>query len=115
MSFQSFQQRLDSITSNVAQKDKAGAYCSLLGQALDGSAAVLSNVQLVLRSAFDETPVIARQVLSDYLKFLKEKNFDNTLLQSLIRAALELVQPRGVTFDEQVTSGLFVNRVVKPR
>ena len=105
----SFQQKLDNITSNVAQKDKASAYCSLLGQVFDGSTGILSNVQLVLRTAFDETPVIARQVLSDYVKFLKEKKSDDgTLLQSLIRAALELVQPRGVTFDEQVTSELFV-------
>jgi COP9 signalosome complex subunit 4 len=98
----SIQRKLEDISSISIQKDKSTAYSALLSDILVKSRST-ADVQAVLRSAVNETPVVARQVLSELVKSLNDANFpDSSVLQSLLRAALEVAQPRGVTFEEQV-------------
>lgn len=98
----SIQRKLDDISSISIQKDKSSAYSALLSDILSKSRSA-TEVQAVLRSVVNETPVVARQVLSELVKYLKDGKFpDAVVLQSLLRAALEVAQPRGVTFEEQV-------------
>lgn len=100
----SIQQKLANISSISVQKDKTGAYSALLSDLLaNASPATVNDVQALLRTAVNETPVVARQVLSELVKSLKEGRVsDSELLQSLLRTALEVAAPRGVTFEEQV-------------
>ncbi|KAF9510825.1 hypothetical protein BS47DRAFT_1331456 [Hydnum rufescens UP504] len=100
----SIQRKLEDISFISIQKDKSTAYSALLSDILVKSRST-ADVQAVLRSAVNETPVVARQVLSELVKSLKDADFpDPSVLQSLLRASLEVAQPRGVTFEEQVTS-----------
>lgn len=55
-----------------------------------------------------ETPVVARQVLSELVKLLQDQTSAlGQSLQGVLQAVLKIVAPRGVTFDEQASLGFF--------
>lgn len=104
---------LASISRISTQKEKGSAYCALLGTVISKSTSPsVQEVENILTAAVSETPVVARQVLSELVKLLKEKAGQIDVLQEILQRSLAIVTPRGVTFDEQVhvrSSGLHVD------
>lgn len=91
------------------QKDKAPAYVSLLGSELSKKPAPnLSEIESIVTAVVTETPVVARQVLSELVKLLQDQTSAlGQSLQGVLQAVLKIVAPRGVTFDEQASLGFF--------
>jgi len=90
------------------QKDKAPAYITLLTSKISASPnPSTSEIEAVVNAVVAETPVVARQVLSELARLLVEgASSIKDALQDVLRAVLRIVGPRGVTFDEQVNSRL---------
>lgn len=62
-----------------------------------------ADVEAIVTAAVAETTVVARQVLSELVKLLREQKIeDSEVLQAILKGFLDVIAPRGVTFDEQV-------------
>lgn len=95
---------LSQISQISVQKDKANAYCNLLGTTVSARPnPKTSDVEAIIAAAVAETTVVARQVLSELVKLLREQKFeDGEVLQAMLKGSLAVISARGVTFDEQV-------------
>lgn len=96
---------LADISRISTQKDKAPAYITLLTNklsALPNPSA--SEIEVIVNALVAETPVVARQVLSELARLLAEGTSSRRdALQDILQAVLQIVAPRGVTFGEQVS------------
>lgn len=89
--------------SQLAQKDKAPAYVTLISNELSASPSSPRGIESIVNAVLAETPVVARQVLAELAKLLQDRaSALGDSLQDILRAVLAIVAPRGVTFDEQV-------------
>jgi hypothetical protein len=88
------------------QKDKAPAYITLLANKLSTSPTPsTSEIEAIVNAVVAETPVVARQVLSELARLLVEgASSIQHALHDVLQAVLKIVAPRGVTFDEQVST-----------
>lgn len=99
---------LADISRISAQKDKAPAYVSLLSSELaKAPSPPIRDIETIVNAVLGETPVVARQVLTELAKLLRDRAsvLGGELLQDLLRSVLSIIGPRGVTFDEQVSCG----------
>jgi COP9 signalosome complex subunit 4 len=96
------------LSSISAQKDKSTAYSELLQNILNQpqdqiSPALLTYVGLIINR---DQPgiVVARQVLSELVDALENKKLEDTeVRKKLIEDILETLQPRLVSYEEQVS------------
>lgn len=95
---------LEDISRISIQKDKAPAYIALLANKLSTSpTSSTSDIEVIVNAVVAETPVVARQVLSELARLLVEGAPSiQCALQDILQAVLNIIAPRGVTFDEQV-------------
>lgn len=110
----SIQTKLRDVAALSVQKDKANGYLAILDDVFKkiGSKPDLSetvaDIKTLLTSVVNEGhagPVVARQVLIELVKELKDGRVkDNETRKEVLQVALDITQPRGVSFDEQVRS-----------
>ncbi|KAF8309340.1 hypothetical protein DL93DRAFT_2063025 [Clavulina sp. PMI_390] len=88
------------------QKDKAPAYVNLLSNELSAKPAPnVAQIETTVAAVVAETPVVARQVLSELVKLLQDQATAlQDSLQDILKSVLKVVSPRGVTFDEQANA-----------
>jgi len=90
------------------QKDKASAFTSLLSEVLSSPDhdTISPNLKALVDAVVNQESVglvVGRQVLSELVKLLGEKIVqDHDRHKSLVEETLEVVQPRIVSYDEQV-------------
>jgi COP9 signalosome complex subunit 4 len=100
--------RLAQLASVSVQKDKAAGYLSLLNDLLaakrQSSADILKFVNVVVTQEHVGL-VIGRQVISELVKALETKQIaDENVRRQVIEGTLQVLQPRIVTYEEQVGS-----------
>ncbi|KAM6495854.1 hypothetical protein JOM56_008560 [Amanita muscaria] len=94
--------------TSLSQKDKGPAYTSLIQQAISQSDpdAIVADLHLLVNAIVNQDSiglVVARQVLAELVKVLGETK-DSTLRKRLVEDTLATVQPRIVSYEEQVNS-----------
>lgn len=99
--------RLAQLAGVSVQKDKAAGYLSLLNDLLaakqQSSADILKFVNVVVTQEHVGL-VIGRQVISELVKALETKQIaDEAVRRPVIEGALQILQPRIVTYEEQVS------------
>lgn len=99
--------RLAQLASVSVQKDKAAGYLNLLNDLLaakqQSSADVLKFVNVVVTQEHVGL-VIGRQVISELVKAFETKQItDESVRRPVIEGALQILQPRIVTYEEQVS------------
>lgn len=100
--------------ASLNQRDKASAYTSLVPEILAQSpSSVAKEVHTLVDHVVNQDTaglVVARQVLSELVKGLGEGAIkDAELRRKIIEDTLETVQPRIVSYEEQVCLGLRVD------
>ena len=99
--------RLAQLASVSVQKDKAAGYLSLLNDLLaakrQSSADILKFVDVVVTQEHVGL-VIGRQLISELVKALETKQIaEEDVRRPVIEGALQILQPRIVTYEEQVS------------
>jgi COP9 signalosome complex subunit 4 len=100
--------RLAQLANVSVQKDKAAGYLSLLNDLLaarrQSSIDILKFVSVVVTQEHVGL-VIGRQVISELVKALELKQIaDESVRRPVIEGTLQVLQPRIVTYEEQVSS-----------
>lgn len=96
--------------ASLSQKDKAPAYLSLLPEILSRSnpSAVASDLHLLVETVVNQDSVglvVGRQVLSELVKSLGAGSIrENELRKRVVEDTLATIQPRIVSYEEQVSS-----------
>ena len=101
--------------SSLAQKDKGPAYLSLITDVLakGDPATVVADVHKVVESVLQDNVVIGRQVLQELAKGLAEPTIQDTgLKKQVVKDILQVVQPRLVSYEEQVRITVSVHQSV---
>ena len=101
-------QRLKGLAA-LQQRDKVTAYSNLLQESLSTQApSLIHDLGLIVSNVVNDEQVglvVARQVLNDLVKSVEDGAIkDMEAQKSLIRKTLEVLQPRLVSFEEQVRS-----------
>lgn len=94
--------------ASLSQKDKAPAYLSILADvfARPDQSSVPADVRTLVESVLQDSvgPVVGRQVLTELVKNLVDGAIkDSGLLKRAVEDTLELIQPRIVSYEEQVS------------
>src|SRR4051812_16222680 len=94
--------KLSELASVTVQRTKATGYLTLLEENLHNKQNVMQIVQEVV--AKDHVGlVIGRQVISELVKCLETKQIkDDEARREIIQSTLDILQPRIVSYDEQV-------------
>ncbi|KDQ21039.1 hypothetical protein BOTBODRAFT_27058 [Botryobasidium botryosum FD-172 SS1] len=106
----SVQATLAQLSTITAQKDKAAAYSSLLNSLLADSppASVAADLHALVDALVNQDHVglvVGRQVLSELVQALADGRIaDSELTKKVIEDALEVIQPRLVSFEEQAAA-----------
>ncbi|PPQ98491.1 hypothetical protein CVT24_003982 [Panaeolus cyanescens] len=95
--------------SALSQKDKGPAFISLIPEIFSQPEATISqNLRLLVDTVVNQESVglvVGRQVLSEVVKSLGEGTVsDHDLRKQLVEGTLTIVQPRIVSYEEQVNS-----------
>ncbi|KAI0340934.1 hypothetical protein BDW22DRAFT_1359782 [Trametopsis cervina] len=91
--------------SSLSQKDKGPAYVSLITDVLARAdpSSVISDVHQILEVVLQDNVVIGRTVLQELGKGLSDKAVaDAELRKQIVQDTLQVVQPRLVSYEEQV-------------
>lgn len=91
--------------SLLPQKDKGPAYVSLVTDVIAKAdpATFQSDVRQIVEVALQDNVVIGRQVLQELAKGLGQQTIkDAELRKAIVHDALEIAQPRLVSYEEQV-------------
>jgi len=93
--------------STLPQKDKGPAYLSLLSDTFNNpsSPSLSQDIHALVDHLISQDPgiIIGRQVLSDLVQRLTSGTIsDVEVRKSIIQDALEVIQPRLTTYEEQV-------------
>ncbi|PFH52757.1 hypothetical protein AMATHDRAFT_139277 [Amanita thiersii Skay4041] len=94
----------------LSQKDKGPAYSSLINHALSQSHpdSVAADLHLLLDTVVNQDSVglvVGRQVLAELVKVLSEGRISDTALRKrVVEDILAIVQPRIVSYEEQVNN-----------
>ena len=104
-------ERLVSIAAIPSQKDKTAEYRSLLETILSSTsdASLADNLEAFVEHIVQEQVdlVISRQVLSDFVQGV-DKISNSEIKKRVLHFALNKVQPRVVSFEEQVKRILMI-------
>ena len=89
------------------QKDKAAGYQALLTECLarENQTGLDGDIHLLVENVNQDSVglVIGRLILTELVKALSEgKIKDTELRKTIVKDVLELIQPRTVTYEEQV-------------
>lgn len=89
------------------QKDKAAGYQALLTELLsrEDQTGLDGDIHLLVENVNQDTVglVIGRLILTELVKALSEAKIKDTeLRKTIVKDVLELIQPRIVTYEEQV-------------
>ena len=101
-------QKLAQLASVASQKDKANGYLTLLNESLAQSSptAVGGDVHTLVEAVVTQDHVglvVGRQVLSELVKILATGGVnDRDVRKKIIEDTLAVIQPRIVSYDEQV-------------
>ncbi|KAF8621603.1 hypothetical protein AX15_007623 [Amanita polypyramis BW_CC] len=96
--------------ASLSQKDKGPAYTSLIHHAISQPHpdAVVADLHLLVDAVVNQDSVslvVGRQVLAELVRILGDGNIEDTSLRKrLVEDTLATVQPRIVSFEEQVNS-----------
>ena len=96
--------------ASLNQKDKATAYQSLLSEILsrDDQSNLAADIHTLIDNVVNQESiglVISRSILSELVKALSEgKVKDSDLRKQIVEDTLSIVQPRIVSYEEQVSS-----------
>lgn len=94
--------------ASLSQKDKGPAYSALIHAALAQSSpdAVAADIRLIVDAIVNQDSgslVVARQVLAELVRVLADGPVkDSALRKSLLEDSLSIIQPRIVSYEEQV-------------
>lgn len=94
--------------ASLSQKDKGPAYSALIHSALAQSSpdAVAADIHLIVDAIVNQDSgslVVARQVLAELVKVLADGPVnDSALRKRLLEDSLAVIQPRIVSYEEQV-------------
>ncbi|KAH8830517.1 hypothetical protein DL96DRAFT_1813555 [Flagelloscypha sp. PMI_526] len=103
----SLQKQLQDAIS-LGQKDKAPAFVALIPQILSSGTAVAPGLHSLVDTVVNQDSVglvVGRQVLSEITKVLSEKAIaDDELRKEVIQDIINVVQPRIVSYEEQVNA-----------
>ena len=95
--------------SSLAQKDKGPAFVSLIIDVLAKAdpATVVSDVHKIVEAVLQDNVVTGRQVLQELAKGLEGPSLqDAQLKKAIVQDTLEVVQPRLVSYEEQVSRNI---------
>lgn len=100
-------QRLQQCVIEPQQKTKIDAFTQVLGDVLASSEvgpAQVQNLKEYVQCVLDEQVglVVARQLLSDFISLFNERIQDTQVKKQILTYAIDLAQPRSVSFEEQV-------------
>ncbi|KAI7881092.1 Cops4 protein [Lichtheimia hyalospora FSU 10163] len=101
-------QRLQQCVIEPQQKTKIDAFTQVLGDVLASSnvgPAQVQNLKEYVQCVLDEQVglVVARQLLSDFISLFNERVQDTGVKKQVLSYAIELAQPRSVSFEEQLS------------
>lgn len=91
--------------SSLPQKDKGAAYVATVNEVLSRTdlSAVAPDVHIIVETVLQDNVVVGRQVLQELARALGEKQIqDLALNKQIVEDTLALVQPRLVSYEEQV-------------
>ncbi len=94
--------------ASLSQKDKGPAYSALIHSALAQSNpdAAVADIHLIVDAIVNQDSgslVVARQVLAELVRLLADGPVkDPTLRKRLLEDSLSIIQPRIVSYEEQV-------------
>lgn len=91
--------------SSLPQKDKGPAYLSLASEVLSTPAldTVAEDIRKLVETVTQDNVVVGRQVLSELAKGLSEGRIQNDeVRKQIVEQTLSTVQPRIVSYEEQV-------------
>lgn len=92
--------------SSLAQKDKGPAYVAAVNDVLSRQdlSTVASDVHTIVETVLQDNVVVGRQVLQELARGLSEKRIqDSALTKRIVEETLAIVQPRLVSYEEQVS------------
>ena len=96
-------QRLAELATVTVQRNKAQGYQTLLEENLNKKENVIKIVKNVVTQDHVGL-VIGRQIISDLVKAVETKQIsDDGTRRDIIQQTLEILQPKVVSFDEQVS------------
>ena len=98
--------------SALPQKDKGTAYVSLLTDTLSRAdpATIKQDVHQILEVVLQDSVVTGRTVLQELAKALGTNTIANAeTRKEIVQDALQVVQPRLVSYEEQVSSVAFLH------
>jgi COP9 signalosome complex subunit 4 len=98
--------KLTELATITVQRTKATGYLTLLEENLQNKENVIRLVREVVTQDHVGL-VIGRQVISELVKCLETKQItDDEARREIIQSTLDILQPRIVSYDEQVRTGL---------
>ncbi|GJE84847.1 hypothetical protein PsYK624_009230 [Phanerochaete sordida] len=95
----------------LAQKDKGPAFLALVNEVLSrpDHAAIVPDIRTIVDTVLQDNVVVGRQVLSELARVLGEKSaLSSELKKQIVEETLSIVQPRLVSYEEQVNALRFV-------
>ncbi|THH01676.1 hypothetical protein EW026_g1066 [Hermanssonia centrifuga] len=94
----------------LAQKDKGPAYVSVVHEVFrSDQPTVAADIRLIVETVLQDNVVVGRQVLSELAKCLGEGAIKNAeLRKEIVQDTLTAVQPRLVSYEEQVNALRFI-------
>lgn len=100
--------------STLPQKDKGAAYVSLISDVLSRAdpATAASDIHQIVEAVLQDNVVVGRHVLPELAKSLSNSTVQDTeLRKQIVQETLTLVQPRLVSYEEQVSGYTQANAV----
>lgn len=93
--------------SSLPQKDKGPAYVAAVNEVFSRTdlTAIAPDVNTIVDTVLQDNVVVGRQVLQELARVLSEKRVqDSELTKRIVEETLSLVQPRLVSYEEQVSA-----------
>ena len=91
--------------SSLPQKDKGPAYVATVNEVLSRTdlSIIAADVHIIVETVLQDNVVVGRQVLQELARALGENHIqDLELKKRIVEDTLSLVQPRLVSYEEQV-------------
>jgi COP9 signalosome complex subunit 4 len=97
--------------SSLGQKDKGPAYVAAVNEvfASPNPSTIAADLRTILDTVLQDNVVVGRQVLLELARTLGEKSIlDAELRKQIVQDALSIVQPRLVSYEEQVSNHIYI-------
>lgn len=92
--------------SSLPQKDKGAAYVAAVNEVLarPDQSATAADVRALVEAVLQDNVVVGRQVLQELARAISERGArDAELSKQIVQDTLAIVQPRLVSYEEQVS------------